>query len=64
MTPLSPSMMGMVKPNHSLMMRLTEPFSPNSNSIATAPTKGGMIRGTTPRVWISTAPPKLNRVVK
>ncbi len=57
-------MKGMVNPNQSLMIRLTEPFSPNRSSIATAPTKGGMIRGITPRVWIRTAPPKLNRVVK
>ena len=63
-TPFSPSMNGMVKPNHSSSSRLTDPFSPSSNSIATAPTKGGMMSGTTPRVWISMAPPKLKRVVK
>ena len=57
-------MNGMVKPNHSSISRLTEPFSPNSNSMATAPTNGGMINGTMPSVWIRTAPPKLNRVVK
>ena len=43
-------MNGMVKPNHSSSSRLTEPFSPSSSNIATAPTKGGMISGMMPRV--------------
>ena len=33
--------------------RLTEPLRPNSSCIATAPTNGGMISGSTPSVWIS-----------
>ena len=57
-------MKGTVKPNHSSSSRFTEPLSPNSNAIATAPTNGGMIRGTMPSVWIRMAPPKLKRVVK
>ena len=57
-------MNGMVKPKCWSSSRLTLPLLPNSSCIATAPTNGGMINGTTPRVWISSAPPKLKRVVK
>ena len=57
-------MKGMVKPNHSSSSRLTEPLAPKSICMATAPTKGGMMSGITPSVWIRAAPAKLNRVVK
>lgn len=50
-------------PNQSRSSRLTLPLAPNSNCIATAPMKGGMISGTKPSVWISTAPRKLKREV-
>lgn len=57
-------MKGMVKPNQSSSSRLTDPERPNSNCIATAPTKGGMMRGSTPRVWMMSAPRKSKRTVK
>ena len=57
-------MNGRVKPNQSLRIRLTEPLRPNSSCIAAAPTNGGMISGSTPSVWISTAPRNWKRTVK
>ena len=57
-------MNGMLKPNQSSSSRLTEPLRPNSSCIATAPTNGGMISGSTPSVWISSAPRNRKRVVK
>ena len=43
-------MIGTVKPNQSSSNRLTEPLRPKINCSATAPTNGGMISGSTPRV--------------
>ena len=63
MTPFSPSMKGILKPNQSSSSRLTVPLRPNSSCIATAPTKGGMISGRKPSVWISSAPRNSKRVV-
>src|SRR6185436_11009413 len=57
-TPFRPCMNGTVIPNASLRSRLTEPERPNSSCIATAPTKGGMISGSTPSVWMRSAPRK------
>ena len=57
-------MNGTLKPKASLSSRLTEPERPNSSCIATAPTNGGMISGSTPRVWISSAPRNRKRTVK
>ena len=57
-------MIGMVKPKASLSSRLTEPERPKMSCIATAPTKGGMISGSTPSVWMSSAPRKWKRTVK
>ncbi len=64
LTPLRPSINGMVKPKYSSNNKLTEPFYPNKICIATAPTNCGMIRGIIPKVWTRAVPPKLNRVVK
>ena len=57
-------MNGIVKPKASFSSKLTEPERPNSSCIATAPTKGGMISGSTPRVWIRSAPRNRKRTVK
>ncbi len=57
-------MMGMVKPNQSFSSRLTEPLRPKISCRATAPTKGGMISGSTPSVWISSAPRNSKRTVR
>jgi hypothetical protein len=64
MTPLSPSMMGSVKPKASPSSRFRLPERPKISCSATAPTKGGMISGSTPSVWISIAPRKSKRTVK
>ncbi len=63
-TPVSPSMMGTVKPNQSSSSRLTEPLRPKISCSATAPTKGGMISGSTPSVCISSAPRNSKRTVR
>ncbi len=63
-TPFSPSMNGIVKPNQSFSSRFTLPERPKISCMATAPTKGGMMSGSTPRVWISRAPRKSKRTVK
>ena len=55
---------GTLKPKASFSSRLTEPERPNRWCIATAPTKGGMISGSTPRVWMISAPRKSKRTVK
>ena len=57
-------MMGSVKPNQSLSKRLSVPERPKISCSATAPTKGGMIKGKTPRVWMRMAPRKSKRTVK
>ena len=57
-------MMGSVKPNQSLSSRLSVPERPKISCSATAPTKGGMISGKTPRVWMRMAPRKSKRTVK
>jgi len=57
-------MIGSVKPNHWSSSRLTEPERPKISCMATAPTKGGMISGSTPRVWIRMAPRNWKRTVK
>lgn len=57
-------MMGMVKPKYSLSNRLREPLRPKISCSATAPTKGGMISGSTPSVWISKAPRNSKRTVR
>ena len=57
-------MMGIVKPSQSSSSRFTEPLRPKISCSATAPTKGGMISGSTPRVWISTAPRNSKRTVR
>ena len=49
--------------NQSPSSRLTVPLRPNSNCMATAPTKGGMISGMKPSVWMTIAPRKVKRVV-
>ncbi|MNL33296.1 hypothetical protein D3C87_1552000 [compost metagenome] len=64
MTPFKPSMNGIVKPNQSFSSRLTLPDRPKISCIATAPTKGGMISGSTPSVWMISAPRKSKRTVK
>ena len=56
-------MKGMVKPKCSRSSRFTVPLRPKISDIATAPTKGGMISGMKPRLWIRAEPPKLKRVV-
>ena len=63
-TPTSPSMMGTVKPSQSSSSRLTEPFLPKMSCNATAPTKGGMISGSTPSVWMASAPRNSKRTVR
>ena len=57
-------MIGTVKPNQSFSSRLTEPLRPKISCSATAPTKGGMISGSTPSVWISNAPRNSKRTVR
>ncbi len=64
MTPFNPFMNGIVTPNQSLSRRFTEPERPKISCIATAPTNGGMMSGSTPSVWISSAPRKRKRTVK
>ena len=64
MTPFSPSMNGIVKPNQSFSSRLTEPLRPKMSCIATAPTNGGMMSGRMPSVWMSSAPRNSKRTVK
>jgi hypothetical protein len=56
-------MKGMRTPNQSLSSRLTVPLRPNSSCMATAPTKGGMMSGTKPSVWMTSDPRKSKRVV-
>ena len=63
-TPINPSMIGTVKPNQSFSSRLTEPLRPKMSCMATAPTKGGMISGSTPSVWINSAPRNSKRTVR
>ena len=57
-------MNGIVKPKRSCSSRFTEPERPKISCIATAPTKGGMMSGSTPSVWIRSAPRKRKRTVK
>ncbi len=57
-------MKGSVKPNQSCSSRLTLPERPKISCMATAPTKGGMISGSTPSVWISSAPRNSKRTVR
>ena len=57
-------MIGIVTPNQSSSSRLTLPERPKMSCIATAPTKGGMISGSTPSVWMRIAPRKRKRTVK
>ncbi|MNV76477.1 hypothetical protein D3C71_1698330 [compost metagenome] len=57
-------MMGSVKPRCSSSSRFTVPERPKISCMATAPTKGGMISGSTPSVWISRAPRNSKRTVK
>ena len=57
-------MIGSVKPKASFSSRLTVPERPKISCKATAPTKGGMISGSTPSVWITIAPRKRKRTVK
>ena len=64
MTPFSPSMKGTVKPSQLSSKRFTLPLRPKTSCMATAPTKGGMMRGITPRLWMRVAPPSSSRVVK
>ncbi|CFO04445.1 Uncharacterised protein [Bordetella pertussis] len=64
MTPFNPSMKGRVMPSQSSSSRLTLPERPKISCMATAPTNGGMISGSTPRVWISSAPRNSKRTVK
>ena len=49
-------MMGMVMSNQSLRSRLTRATAAKISCSATAPTKGGMISGSTPSVCINSAP--------
>ena len=57
-------MNGMLRPAWSSSSRLTEPERPKISVIATAPTNGGMISGSTPSVWISNAPRNSKRTVR
>ena len=57
-------MNGMLSPAWSSSSRLTAPERPKMSVIATAPTKGGMISGSTPSVWISSAPRNSKRTVR
>ena len=56
-------MIGSDTPKWSSSSRLTEPLRPKISCIATAPTNGGMISGSTPSVWISSAPRNSKRTV-
>src|SRR5512141_2305489 len=56
-------MIGSVVSNASSRTRVSEPERPKISCIATAPTKGGMISGSTPSVWISSAPRNWKRTV-
>ena len=49
-------MIGTDMPKCSFSSRLIEPERPKISCMAAAPTKGGMIRGSTPSVWIISAP--------
>ena len=57
-------MIGSEMPRCSLSSRFSEPERPKISCMATAPTKGGMISGSTPSVWISSAPRNSKRTVK
>ncbi|MNE58341.1 hypothetical protein D3C80_1533640 [compost metagenome] len=57
-------MMGSVKPKYWSSSRFTVPERPKISCMATAPTNGGMISGSTPSVWISRAPRNSKRTVK
>ena len=57
-------MSGTVKPSQSSSSRFTEPLRPKMSCSATAPTKGGMMSGSTPSVWISSAPRNSKRTVR
>ena len=46
-------------PKYSSSNRLTEPLEPNKSFMATAPTKGGMMSGMMPSVWMMMAPEKI-----
>ena len=56
-------MKAILKPNQSSSNRLTLPLRPKNSCIATAPTKGGMISGRNPSVWINSVPRNAKREV-